>query len=357
MGASNTYLYQTSVWLRATPTFFLCQAQSISHPALSVSHVHFALPNPTNWLYRMLFIINPIAANGAAERAWPAIESALNAAGVSYSVQFTARSGHATLIAESAIIKGHRQIVGVGGDGTNHEIINGIMLQQAVPTHEVRYTMLPIGTGNDWARTYGLASDFATRLRTWEHPQTRLQDIGVVDYISLEGQPARRYFANVAGMAYDGYVARRMTQDGKANNRLSYLLAVGRYLMAYTPNAARVTIPDIPTQEGDFYTINVGICKYSGGGMQLVPHAIPDDGLLAVTVARSMPRWEVLLQTPRFYNGSLLKHPKVSGYQTTQLQVEPLDPTQPCWLEADGELLGYAPATFSIVPNALRVVV
>jgi diacylglycerol kinase (ATP) len=303
-------------------------------------------------------ILNPAAANGAVGRAWPHIEQVLARLGMSYGVQFTTHRGHATYLAQRAIAEGHRYLLGVGGDGTHHEIVNGIIGQREVPPHAVHYALLPVGTGNDWARQYQLPRAAETRLRRLAQPQTRLQDVGLVEFKTLDNQTDMRYFANVAGLAYDGYVAHRMEQDGKSNNRLGYLLAVARYLFEYTPLAARITrnSASLPPVEDRFYTINVGICRYSGGGMQLVPHAVPDDGLLALTYARSMPRWQVLLQTPQFYSGSLLTHPRVTGEQVTGLRVDPLETDVPFWLEADGEFLGKAPAIFSLQENALRVV-
>jgi diacylglycerol kinase family enzyme len=88
--------------------------------------------------------------------------------------------------------------------------------------------------------------------------------------------------------------------------------------------------------------------------MQLTPHARPDDGLFALTYALKIPKWEVMLQTGRFYRGTILEHPKVRGFQTASIRVEPRG-AAPVLLEADGEFLGQAPAVFSLLPRALRV--
>ena len=88
--------------------------------------------------------------------------------------------------------------------------------------------------------------------------------------------------------------------------------------------------------------------------MPLVPHADPADGLLALTFARKLPKWEVLAQTPRFYKGTLIRHPKVSHFQVKNVQVTQSGDT-PTLLEADGEFLGHTPATFSIVAKALKI--
>lgn len=301
-------------------------------------------------------IANPAAGNQSIERRWPDIERRLQEMGIAYTVQFTNAPGHAARLAEDAILNGHRHILGIGGDGTNHEIINGILSQSSVPSAEVFYALLPVGTGNDWAKTYNIPHDISQRLERLKNPQTRLQDAGKVRYHTVEGEATERWFVNVAGMAYDGFVAKRIEEDGKSNNQIEYLLAVGRYLFEYDLTRARISWDGAVPVEDFFYTINVGLCRYSGGGMQFVPQAIPDDGLLALTFARRLPRWEVLLQTPRFYKGTLLSHSKITGTQAQSVEVMPLQDDQPLWLEADGEFLGQCPAVFSIVEKAINVV-
>ena len=297
-------------------------------------------------------IVNPAAGNGSVERRWPEIEQILQELGFSYTVKFTAHQGHACRLVDDAILNGHRHILGLGGDGTNHELVNGIMKQQHVPTTDICYALLPIGTGNDWARTYQIPHNPKQRLMRLKEGKTVLQDIGRVRY-RQNGTPAERYFVNVAGMAYDAFIAKKL-QGHRFISRMQYLLMVGRYLMEYQLTPARLLFDDQQVEDS-FYTINIGICSYSGGGMQLVPHAVPDDGLLALTFARKLPKWEVLLQTARFYNGTILEHPKISGFQTRELRVEHIGEV-PTLLEADGEFLGETPAVFSILEKALRVV-
>lgn len=303
--------------------------------------------SPSFWY----IIVNPAAGNGAAGRRWPAVEQCLQELGFSYTVKFTERRGHAIRLVEDAVLKGHRQIMGLGGDGTNNELVNGILQQTVVPSTEITYALLPVGTGNDWARGYNIPQEPRARLQRLLLGETALQDAGKVTY-NADGQPGMRYFANVAGMAYDAFIARKLEQHRMVSH-LQYLLMVAKYLFEYRLTPARLLF-DGQTVEDSFYTINIGICRYSAGGMQLVPHAVPDDGLLAVTYARRLPKWEVLLQTPRFYNGTILDHPKIKGFQTRRLRVEQLGEV-PTLLEADGEFLGETPAEFSILEKVLRV--
>lgn len=300
-------------------------------------------------------ILNPAAGGGAAGRLWPRLEEMLQTMGFSYTVQHTESKGHAIRLAETAVLKGYRHILGVGGDGTNHEIVNGILMQTQVPSAEVSYALLPVGTGNDWARTYGLSHDPRRRLEALLSPKTVLQDVGVLRY-QQDGAQQTRFFVNVAGLAYDAYVARRIGERSKPlYSRLHYLALVGQYLWDYRLTKARIQVAEAPPVEDRFYTVNIGICRYSGGGMQLVPHAVPDDGLLALTYARSVSKATVLMITPRFYNGTLLSHPRVEGLQTRRVVIEAMD-EGPTWLEADGEFLGETPVEVSLLEKALKVV-
>ena len=298
-------------------------------------------------------IANPVSGGGGMKRRWPAIERALQETGLDYSLHFTTGRGHAARLADDAVLKGYRYILGIGGDGTNHEIVNGLASQTHAPITDIHYALLPAGSGNDWAREYNLSNDPLTRLKALKKPQTRFQDLGLVHYRDTEGKPAQRYFVNVAGMAYDGFIGKKLLEN-KVTNHLQYLVLVMKYLFEYKLTPARIFF-DGKTAEDDFYTINVGLCRYSAGGMQFVPHAVPDDGLFALTFARKVSKLTVLLQTGRFYKGTLLEHPRIEGYQAREISVEALGGT-PTLLEADGEFLGETPVRFEILEKRLNVV-
>jgi YegS/Rv2252/BmrU family lipid kinase len=298
-------------------------------------------------------IANPAAGGGVMKKRWPEIEQLLQQMNFSYTAQFTEGRGHATRLAEDAILRGHRNLLGIGGDGTNHEIINGIFGQSFTPPSEIRYGILPLGSGNDWARMYGIPNDPAKRLEQLQQGKTTVQDIGLVKY-QRDGQTLQRYFVNVAGMAYDGYIGKALNENRLSTlSRLQYLAMVAQYLFKYELTEARILF-DGQTVQDFFYTINIGLCRYSAGGMQLVPQAIPDDGRFALTFARRLAKWQVMLLTPRFYDGSILSHPQVEGHQTKSLRVDHMG-NQPTLLEADGEFLGETPVEFTLLENALTV--
>lgn len=301
-----------------------------------------------------LIIANPTSGSGKTAKRWPQIEAMLQARQIPFEVVFTKYSQQAIELAQKGIQEGFRHIIGIGGDGTNHEIINGIIGQTVVPSQEITYTLLPVGTGNDWVKTYNIPKNLKKWMDYLQQGKTTLQDIGIVKYQSA-GQSQKRYFTNVAGMAYDGFVVEYIeSRKAKARGPFAYLWNVIKCLWKYELSPAKICFNG-KTVEDVFYTINVGICRYSGNGMQFVPHAQPNDGLLALTYAQKVSKWSVIWNTPRFYTGTIARHPRIFTHQSQHIRVEALD--SPVLLEADGEFLGTTPVEFSILEKALKIVV
>ena len=170
------------------------------------------------------------------------------------------------------------------------------------------------------------------------------------------GKQQKRYFINVAGLAYDAYIAQeKEAHPGQIFPKLYYLWMVARYLFKYHLRKASIQFNNI-TVTDRFYTINIGICRYSGGGMQLVPHANPTDGQLALTIAGPVQKVDILLYTPNIFAGTLHRHPKVAIYQTKKIAIR-AEEDSPTLLEADGEFLGETPVDCSIVEKVLTILI
>ncbi len=298
-------------------------------------------------------IANPVAGRGKALRARKRIEKALRAAGLPFEWHTTQAPGHAISLVSQAISVGYRRFIAIGGDGTGHEVINGMMSQSDLPASELYFSLLPIGTGNDWQRCYSLPRRLNIWVKRLRHGQARWQDIGRIHYWH-NGQLQMRYFFNVVGLAYGGYVgkvaaSRRWTSFNKA----MYLWLVLRCLFEYTLPEAQITFGKNQVQ-GKVYTIHVGICPWSGGGIRMVPQAQPNNGLLALTWVGAVSRWEVLRAIPLLYNGKIGTHPAVQTTQVQSVHIEPMNQSL-IDVEADGEYLGKAPAYIDIIPRALQL--
>lgn len=298
-------------------------------------------------------VVNTIAGQGNAKRRLTEVTAFLETR-IKFKLVKTEARGHASKLVIQGIQNGYRKIIAVGGDGTNNEVVNGIMKQQVIPTSEITYCLLPLGTGNDWAKQYKISRKLSQWFKMLEVNKTFIQDVGLVLYLK-DGVSEQRYFANVAGMAYDPYVLSEMEKLKRpVKNRLAYLLYGMYYVFKYNLQKARVSFNG-ETVENHFYLINAGVCKYSGGGMQLVPHAKPDDGKLALTLAGKLTKLGVILNSYRFYNGSIGKHSKVDTFLTDCIKVEAIN--EPIGLEVDGEILGETPVEFRLIPKALKIII
>ncbi len=302
-------------------------------------------------------ILNPKAGNGKAKKAIIKIKAALDQAGLEYELVESERKWHCAELAQKAVENGFRKILSIGGDGTGHECVNGIFNQTAVPTTDVLFGMIPIGTGNDWVRTYKIPRNIAKAVQVLKNEKTRLQDMGLVRYKDTNGKMAERYFYNVAGMAYDAYITRVSNNERgyKFSTGLYYYYLIFRCLFQYKTRRARLILDREKKIDDLYYTLNVGLCKYSGGGIQFTPHALPDDSLFAISSIEDMTKLNVLISTQYLY-GNIHNHPKGHLYKARHVRVEALDEGETL-LELDGEFVGTTPADFSLLDKALKIVI
>jgi diacylglycerol kinase (ATP) len=315
------------------------------------------LKNITEKQNTWLVLVNPASGGGKVFRRLADIEKAFATHGISYDVRLTQKAGDAVNIVKNGILtEGYRRIMGIGGDGTGNEIINGIFSQKNVPIEDIFYTMYAGGTGNDWVRMHNIPNDLSAFCRMILRGALEQQDVGVVHFFNENGDAKHRYFANAGGLGYDSFVVQSVEQDTSRilPKKFAYFMHIIKCLFAYKSERIRV-IFDGETVEDQFYTLHFGINKYAGAGMQLTPHAVKDDGLLALTLIREMPRWKVLFYTARLYSGAVAKIPEARLFKTQKVKFESLG--GPVFCETDGELMGQTPVEISILETKLNVVV
>ena len=298
-------------------------------------------------------IVNLTAGGGKTKKDWPLISQILNREGIRFEPYFTDRRLHASIIARNKIKEGYSKIIVVGGDGTMNEVINGVFSQKRIQTTEVMLGMISVGTGNDWARTFNIPSDYEGAVRTIKEQKTFIQDAGLVSYLR-NGKEWKRYFINIAGMGFGARVVERtnhMKERGKSGPLL-YFYNIFYSLVKYRSTSAIIEMDGI-SYNRNIFSLNVGIGKYNGGGMIQVPHAIVDDGLYSVTLIKKIGKLNVLANIKRLYNGSITSHSKVETYMARTLQID--GPTL-LQIETDGETLGHVPVSFQIIPRSVRVI-
>jgi YegS/Rv2252/BmrU family lipid kinase len=298
------------------------------------------------------FIINPNAGNGSGSKNWEDFYVLLKSEDIKFNFEFTKFKNDAKHICVNAIKTGYRKICILGGDGTMNEVVNGIMLNKTVPSTDILFSMLPIGTGNDWSRTFGITKDLKTNLELLKSEKNVIQDIGKATYY-IENERHQRYFANIAGIGFDALVALKTNsdKDNKKSGAVLYLINLLSSLISYKSIKCKINFNDINVNT-KLFSLSVGKGNYNGGGMKQLPRAIFDDGYLDFTLINDITILEVIANIHKLYNGTHVSHPKIDTFKTKTLKVES---EKTIFLELDGESVGNSPFEFEVVPKALKV--
>jgi YegS/Rv2252/BmrU family lipid kinase len=305
--------------------------------------------NRSEWLV----IVNPNAGNGKGKKDWEKISGLLKKEALPFDLNFTERKGHAIHFTIDGIAAGYRKIITVGGDGTLNEVVNGVFLNKDCPTTDISLALIPVGTGNDWGRMFGIPLDYEKAIHIIGENKLMLHDIGLVSFFD-GSEKKERYFINIAGLGFESVVVKRTNyqKDRGHSGKLIYFYNLLMSLISYKNTRAEIIIDDEKIS-ADVFSLNVGNGRYCGGGMRQTPRALPDDGLLDVTIIKGMGKFEIIRNLKILYDGTILQHPKIDGYKCKNIKVSS---DYAMYAEADGESLGKTPAEFSIIPESINIV-
>ena len=291
-------------------------------------------------------IVNPTSGNSSGKKKWPKIKDLLKTYGFSIQYAFTEFDKHSGQIVKTAIEKGFINIISVGGDGTLHNIVNGIMQQRNTPSTNINVGVIPIGTGNDWIKTHNIPMDTEKAIQLIKKGNTKLQDVGKIEFANQDKKPV--YFINLAGVGFDGHVVSNI-EKYKHFGALSYLIGVLLGLTSFKNFDSKVLINSKEIY-GKTLMVLIGLCKYSGGGMQLTKSPNPFDGLFDVSIAKNFSKIDVIKNIFKIFNGNIVKYKKVETHKSTKVIVEIIEENQP-FIQADGELVGKGDISVSLVPK------
>ncbi|MGZ4204056.1 MAG: diacylglycerol/lipid kinase family protein [Actinomycetota bacterium] len=314
---------------------------------------------------RMCMIVNPQAGRGAIGRALPRITAVIEEEGLEYDIVQTDVAGHAEQLAREAVESGCTFVVAVGGDGTVHEVVNGMMGEDGPLVPDVVLGVVPSGSGSDFVKTFGLppAPEDAARNLAGKNVWGAL-DIGRMRYVDLDGKERMRWFANIAEAGIGAHVVVAAAKMPKWIGGRAYRLAALRAILGYKPQPvhlefngrkARGVRPDTPLQPGTHDAtvtlVVVANCQFYGGGLRVAPRAIPSDGMLDVLVGEGT-KMEAVRALQKMPMGEHVPSKEFTEYLVDRVT---LDAPVPMLLEADGEPLGTTPATFDLVRGAIRL--
>lgn len=294
------------------------------------------------------FLVNPASQNGATGRRWPELAHRAAQLGLTGEALFSERPNHLIELARDAVARGATRIVAVGGDGTLNEAVNG------VAGSNVDLATIPLGTGMDFVRTFGIPTKFEDAVRVAAGSSVRTIDAGRVRYRTWAGEEAERWFANMGSVGMSGAVAQRANGMSKAlGGRATFFYALVRVFLEWQNSEVTVTLDDAE-RRGRMHDVIVANGRYAGGGMKLAPCAEPDDGAFDVVLIGDVSKFDFATQAPGIYRGRHVKHPKVEVLRSRQVNVTAAEQLP---IELDGEQVGTTPVTFELVPGALRLLV
>jgi diacylglycerol kinase (ATP) len=263
-------------------------------------------------------------------------------------IRTTGRHATARSLVQSAVAAGYRRLVAAGGDGTLNAVVNA-----ASPfLSQLQLALLPLGTGNDFARSIGVPDDLDGAVEVLRHGTTRR-----CDAVSFQQGRFRRLFLNVSAGGFSGEVGENLTAERKQSwGPLAYFWAGLQSLPARAEYELTLTFDDgEPVQERAF-GIAVANARFVAGGWQVAPYAVIDDGMFDVVVARACSLPALAGLASRALLGRHLDDPdeRVLFRQARRLEVRssPLLP-----LNLDGEVLGDRCGVFAVEPGAVEMVV
>ncbi len=305
-----------------------------------------------------LVIVNPKSAGGSTQNRWAETAADFRAHFGAFQVAFTKKAGDGTALALRGAKQGRKFIIACGGDGTINEVANGILQSGA----GIEFGVLPSGTGGDFRRTIGIPNDTREAGVVLRNGVTKLIDVGKVTFLDHENQETSRYFLNVSSFGLSAAIIERVKSSNIVGwiphdilrGKTSFALSTLQELLGLNFDTVRVKFDG--NEEKSLNTINFCVCnsRFFGGGMKIAPDAVINDGFFDVVNIGDIKTAKILLRGYTLYRGSHLSLEEVKSTLARKIEVSPMN-SEEIHIEVDGELPGKLPATFEILPKALKV--
>ncbi len=284
---------------------------------------------------RYKIIVNPTSGRGNGERIIPLLAQNLRGLGVDFDLVRTAGPLHAVALTQQAANDGFDVVVGVGGDGTANEVINGLMqAQENGHARQVALGVLPAGRGNDFSFGVGMPADLAAGCRVLAAGWRKPIDVG---WVQGGIEPDGRYFGNSIGIGFDAVVSIEALKMTRLTGFVSYLVAVFKtiFLHYQTPHVEIRFDGQVVTLPALMVSIMNG--RRQGGAFLMSPQGKNDDGLFDVCIAEKVSRGRILTLVPHFLKGTQYGQKEIRFLQTDQLEVTAVQGVLPT--HCDGEII------------------
>lgn len=324
----------------------------------------------SNTTDKWLAVVNVFAASRKAGSIWKKAAVKLEQAGIDYKARFTGGEYNATELSRIAASNGYRRFIAVGGDGTIHDVLNGIAEyvysadDESVRFSDFTMAVIPVGSGNDWVKSAGVARDVASAVDQIVAGKVGRQDVVRVsvydpDDADLNKIMAESYMANIGGIGLDARVCEivnRKKERGFRGKKL-YVSALLYCIKHRVPVHARVICDGNEVFRGKYLSMAFGIGRYSGGGMRQTSLAVMDDGLLDVTVIPDISLLTIAKEVPRLFTGTFHKVSVLTQAHCRSVVILPDSGSDAEPVEVDGEVIGRAPVRMDVLEDQLNIIV
>jgi diacylglycerol kinase (ATP) len=297
----------------------------------------------------MTIICNVRSGRGRVVKHLSEVRGELDRRNLDYNVALTERRGHASELARDALERGVKLLVAMGGDGTIHEVVNGMIDGDRAVTPDAALGVIAAGTGSDFIKTFGLPAAPIHAVSHLDGDEAFPIDIGKVTY-EHDGTTFVRYFPNIAEVGLGAAVVARAQRLPRWFGPMVYFFSF--WLTIRSHRAADVAVDLVDrSYEGPMNNLVVANGHFFGGGMHVAPRSTPTDGLLDIQIEHARKR-EAIAILPKMYKGQHLPHPDIEEFKRARVTISA---DRPLPVEADGELLGTTPATFEVLRDAIHL--
>lgn len=314
-------------------------------------------------------VVNSFAASKKATAMWKSAEKLLKEREVTFHGVRTGSAGNAAELSFDACMAGYRRFIAVGGDGTVHDVLNGIAVFIDWSTdygHKVTFAdftlgVIPLGSGNDWIKSLGIRCSITDAVDVIKQENIARQDVVRVSLLDPSALPHERpfsvsYMANVGGVGLDARVCELVNAKKKQgkSGKILYATSLIQALAKRKSSKVKLFCDGREVFDGEYISMSFGIGKYSGGGMRQTPDAVLDDGLLDVSLIPELPFHRILVEAPKLFTGKLNTVPELVTSKGKSMTVIPYEGNIEA-AEVDGEVIGKAPIRLDVLPQQLNI--
>ena len=308
-----------------------------------------------------LLVVNPKSGGGATGRTFGALRSTIERALGKVEVSMTERPGHGIDLAREAAIAGHPLVIAVGGDGTIHEVVNGLMQARSggygTKSDSTQLGIIGQGTGGDFRKTLGLEHRLDRYVDAIASGKQRQLDVGKFS----GGGKAGHYFVNILSVGMGGLVDRYVAEAPRfLGGKAAYFGASLKALLNARLGNVRCTVTkDGKTEEHVIRSFMIAVCngKYFGGGMKVAPMAEVDDGAFERVALGATSKIGFAMTSGSIYSGEHIGHAGTVHLRGQKMKLELVneDAKSVYLLDVDGEPMGGLPLEIEVVPKALML--